>query len=453
MTAGQYSDDLADVFTYELCSYPPALFESKIILREASTATLADALWKYMPGDIPMPSKNVQYILDGGALLHRVPWSKGDTYENICQKYVRYIFTHYGTPFVVFDGYQAGPGTKDVAHRRRSSTYVDATVQVSALMVFKGKREDFLSNKGNKHRFITLLRDHLERHGCHTEQATADADLLIVQTAIAVSKRTSNPTVVVGDDTDLLVLLCFHAKSTTAGIFFRPEPKHGVKHPPKCWSISLLRSVVGPQVYNNILFIHAVLGCDTTSGIYGLGKKAALKLMSTSTSFRSYAKVFSDPQSSKVDIIASGEDALVALYKGRPGDKLDLLRLQKFHQKVMISQSVVDPKVLPPTSAAAAFHSLRVYLQVQQWMGKDPVQPMNPENWGWCKQGRQLLPILTDKEPAPRNLLEMVRCNCKAGCSTRQCTCRKHELECSTGCGQCRGVCSNMNSVLDEDDE
>ena len=97
-----------------------------------------------------MSSGEVQYILDGGALIHRVPWSRGDTYGDICQQYVRYISKHYGTPFIVFDGYLGGPSTKDVVYRKRSVTYVGSTVQVSGSMVFKGKREDFLSNKENK---------------------------------------------------------------------------------------------------------------------------------------------------------------------------------------------------------------------------------------------------------------------------------------------------------------
>ena len=59
-------------------------------------------------------------------------------------------------------------------------------------MVFKGKREYFLSNNETKHGFITLFQNHLERQGCHTEQATADADLLIVQTDIAASENVSN---------------------------------------------------------------------------------------------------------------------------------------------------------------------------------------------------------------------------------------------------------------------
>ena len=110
-------------------------------------------------------------------------------------------------PSIVFDGYQCGPRTKDVTQKKRAGTYVGATVQYSGSMVFKGKREDFLFNKENKHRFIILIRDHLDRNGCHTDQAKGDADLLIVQTAIAVSDIPSKLTLLVGDDTDLLIML------------------------------------------------------------------------------------------------------------------------------------------------------------------------------------------------------------------------------------------------------
>ena len=95
----------------------------------------------------------------------------------------------------------------------------------------------------------------------------------------------------------------------------------------------------------------AILGCDTTYGTYRIGKKAAVKLASTSSPFRGYAQIFNDPQASKADLIYSGEDTLVALYKDRPGDKLDLLRLQKFYQTVIVSKYVVGPKVHPQTSA------------------------------------------------------------------------------------------------------
>ena len=82
----------------------------------------------------------------------------------------------------------------------------------------------------------------------------------------------SKPTVLVGEETDLLVLLCFHTKSTSRNIYFLPEPKHGAKHQPKCWKIALFKTTIHPEVCNSVLFMHAILGCDTTYDIYGIGK-------------------------------------------------------------------------------------------------------------------------------------------------------------------------------------
>ena len=78
---------------------------------------------------------------------------------------------------------------------------------------------------------------------------------------------------------------------------------------------------------------------------------------------------------------------------------------------------------------------------------------MNPEDRGWYGQVGHYFQNLTDKDHAPTDLLEMVRCNWKACCNTHRCTCRKHGLESSTGCGHCSGVCSNVNILLDDVDE
>lgn len=59
-------------------------------------------------------------FLDGGALLPRVPWTKGSTYAEICSQYVA-ILRKYGQTVIVFDGYVAGPATKDNTHLCRSS--------------------------------------------------------------------------------------------------------------------------------------------------------------------------------------------------------------------------------------------------------------------------------------------------------------------------------------------
>ena len=95
----------------------------------------------------------------------------------------------------------------------------------------------------------------------------------VSQTPIAASENVSKPTVLVGEDTNLLVLLCFHTKSTSRNIYFRPEPKHGAKHPPKCWNIDLLKTTVRPEMCNSVLFMHAILGCDTTYGFTVLERR------------------------------------------------------------------------------------------------------------------------------------------------------------------------------------
>ena len=65
--------------------------------------------------------------------------------------------------------------------------------------------------------------------------------------------------------------------------------------------------------------------------------------------------------------------------------------------------SHIQPQSLPPTAAAARFHSLRVYLQVKQWQGEDA--EMLIEDWEWKVNGNQVFPISTDLPPAPDSLL------------------------------------------------
>jgi len=116
-----------------------------------------------------------------------------------------------------------------------------------------------------------LLSQRLERAGCEIHQARGDADTLIVETA--VTSASTQETVLVGDDTNLLVLLIHHAKDTRHDIFFKPEPRRMSEKDNRCWNISRLQALLPSTIADNILFLHAILGCDTTSGVFGLGKK------------------------------------------------------------------------------------------------------------------------------------------------------------------------------------
>ena len=279
-------------------------------------------------------------------------------------------------------------------------------------------------------------------------QARGDADVLIVQTAIAAAAHAE--TVLVGDDTDLLVLLIYHESNIAHNIYFRPEHKRGSEKASKCWNISEIRSLLGNVVVKNILFLHAILGCDTTSGVYGLGKKLSVNKIKSDTVFRDQSVVFNNSGTSKADIISAGEAALVCLYGGKLHQSINALRYEKFCTKSARSTTVVQPSSIPPTSAAAKFHSLRVYQQVQRWLGVE----LPPEDWGWKFSEGKLLPIMTDLQPAPQKFLEVVRCGCRSGCSSTRCSCKKHGMPCSSACSECRGVCANMlNDVESDEDE
>ena len=101
------AEELTSVFQYELASYPTALFESPLMMNPAQKPGLADVIWSTLSPDAKTgPTTQVHYVLDGGALLHRVPWPRGNgTYRDVLAAYTSYVSCKYGRPTLVFDGY------------------------------------------------------------------------------------------------------------------------------------------------------------------------------------------------------------------------------------------------------------------------------------------------------------------------------------------------------------
>ena len=112
---------------------------------------------------------------------------------------------------------------KNMTHQRRAAGKAGATVTFIENMKVTLKKDNFLANPKNKQRFINMLSHFLQEDNCPTYHAEGDADVLIVKTAVE-SARERN-TVLVGDDTDLLVMLCFDTRSDGFDLYFKPEPK------------------------------------------------------------------------------------------------------------------------------------------------------------------------------------------------------------------------------------
>ncbi len=83
---------------------------------------------------------------------------------------------------------------------------------------------------------------------------------------------------------------------------------------------------------------------------------------------------------------------------------------------------------------------------------------LDPQQWGWKREGNMLVPVMTDLTPAPENLLKFVRCKCKLSsrnpCGTNACSCRKNGLKCVSACGDCRGEgCYNSEDASIEEND
>lgn len=159
-------------------------------------------------------------------------------------------------------------------------------------------KEDFLGNKRNKKNLIQLLSLELHRNGIQTLIAEDDADVPIVETAFDQLKTRTN-VIVVGSDTDLLVLLVALAPNNEQ-IYFCKQ-KSGKSTTKVYYNINqLIQKFNGKQKL--LLFAYAITGCDTTSSLFGLGKNKAMETIHVSEESQIQASVFMEKGVSKEDL-------------------------------------------------------------------------------------------------------------------------------------------------------
>ena len=106
---------------------------------------------------------------------------------------------------VVFDGYSEDPSTKYATHKWRGLLHAGSTVHVSA------------------------------------------------------NQNPTRPTILVADDIDILILLCWHVKPSTPATYARPEPRQCAKRTPRWSTVAVMWTVLGPKVCDYILFVHVIL--------------------------------------------------------------------------------------------------------------------------------------------------------------------------------------------------
>ena len=106
--------------------------------------------------------------------------------------------------------------------------------------------------------------------------------------------------------------------------------------------------------------------------------------------------------------------------------------------KTFVTSMLVTPERLPPTTSATNLHSRRTYLHVMEWLGNNG--GMQPTEWGWAEQGDKLVTLMTKpcaKQPRPSTQNGSLQLLCRMQHNDR-CGCRKHALECTRACDNCK---------------
>ena len=134
------------------------------------------------------------------------------------------------------------------------------------------------------------------------------------------------------------------------------------------------------------------------------------------------------------------EHFVCCVYSSTGPTTLPSLRWEQFRSKNL------EGEILPPTRAALLPHIIRanyVTMRDKSYLTDCPELPPIEEN-GWnLLESRCYIPVKCLALPAPKAVLELIKCGCKAGCKGR-CSCSINSLPCTPLCKCYSGDCGNI---------
>ncbi|GBM12450.1 hypothetical protein AVEN_55288-1 [Araneus ventricosus] len=118
--------------------------------------------------------------------------------------------------------------------------------------------------------------------------------------------------------------------------------------------------------------------------------------------FQSSKSSFSDFRSFRWETSLQAKDSIHELMATNKRNGLRYIRYNKEVTKTLSLK--FNLATLPPTSETASQHSLRVYLQVQQWLRNN----LDPTEWGWFMKDGRLNPVPSTLPATSEELLQLI---------------------------------------------
>ena len=170
-----------------------------------------------------------------------------------------------------------------------------------------------------------------------------------MRTAISSVEKDGIPVIVVAQDIDILVLLCYYRPQDCVNLYLQAGCDN-------IFDISLIQ--IADR--EDILFKYRWSGNDTVSYIYGHTKISIYKNKYPSSLVTSFTNI----DSSEKEIQKLGVKAMQITY-GCGDVPLNHMCFLKFQKQA--SKGKVDPDRLPPTENATQQHALRAHHQIICW--------------------------------------------------------------------------------------
>ena len=278
-----------------------------------------------------------------------------------------------------------------------------------------------------------ILRESVVIQPCNHEEADTRVILHAYHAASVGFKRIAIRTV----DTDVVVLAVhFFERIRCDELWIAFGTGKNFRYIP----VHLLVLTLKPEMCHALLGFHSFTGCDTTSAFYGRGKKMAWEswclFPDVSNAFIALQKC---PERLSPDKLALLERFTVILYDRTSSQTLvNAARQSLFTRGLQILR-------IPPTQDALIQHCLRAAFQAGVWSQALVAQCTlpNPADWGWVlTDNTNWTPLWTTIADADKSCLELIRCGCKTGCTTRRCKCVSANLKCTALCS-CEGECNS----------
>ena len=258
-----------------------------------------------------------------------------------------------------------------------------------------------------------------------------EADTRLILHASHASMTGHNAVCICSPDTDVAVIATAHSFDIPATIVFLT----GTKNRRRFINLTQVGRSLGRELCLALPGYHAFTGCDTTSAFAGKGKVAPLELLNKNESFCTAMQLIGKSFDSNIDVLFKKCQPYVCkMYSYHDvATDINTVRYSLFCARAAESAQ------LSPTQDALKMHIKRANYQAGIWRRAMEASPDIPSfhNQGWqIGEDNEVTIEWMTKPPAPVDVLKLISCSCKTGCSSKRCSCQRSCLPCTDVC-QC----------------